>query len=85
MSKPYDNGSDDTYPEDVAEEFSSCCSSSVINPSGEGNEGVCADCKEHCSIVRTIPVKHEEDKFGFGGRLFKVIKGKKLHLIWIPF
>lgn len=38
--------------------MSNCCSASVINPSGEGNEGVCNDCKEHCSIVREIDVQY---------------------------
>ena len=70
---------------ETIEEFSNCCSAGVYNPSCEGNEGVCKDCGEHCSIVRTIPVIHEEDKFGFGGKLFKVVKGRKIHLIWIPF
>ena len=31
--------------------MSNCCSAAVINPSGEGIEGVCADCQEHCTIV----------------------------------
>ena len=29
---------------------SNCCSASVIDPSGEEKEGVCADCGEHCGI-----------------------------------
>jgi len=39
-------------------EMSNCCSANVINPSCTGNEGVCGDCKEHCSIERTIEVEH---------------------------
>jgi len=40
------------------EETSNCCSAGVYNPSCEGNEGVCKDCGEHCSIVRTIDIDY---------------------------
>ena len=39
-------------------EMSNCCSANVINPSSTGNEGVCGDCGEHCSIERGIEVEH---------------------------
>lgn len=32
--------------------MSHCCSASVYDPSGEEVEGICADCKEHCSIIK---------------------------------
>lgn len=32
--------------------MSSCCSTSVSDPSGEGIEGRCTDCGEMCEIVR---------------------------------
>ena len=38
--------------DEIVEGMSSCCSAAVIDPSGEGIEGVCADCKEHCGIER---------------------------------
>ena len=31
--------------------MSDCCNAKVIDPSGEGIEGVCADCGEHCGVV----------------------------------
>ena len=31
--------------------MSNCCNAKVIDPSGEGIEGVCADCGEHCGVV----------------------------------
>jgi hypothetical protein len=31
--------------------MSTCCSAAVYDPSGEGIEGVCMDCKEHCGFV----------------------------------
>ena len=31
--------------------MSNCCNAKVIDPSGEGIEGVCADCGEHCEVV----------------------------------
>lgn len=40
-------------------ETSNCCDGRVINPSGIGNEGRCADCKEMCAITRTIPIEHK--------------------------
>ncbi len=36
--------------DDIAEGMSSCCSAAVSDPSGEGIEGVCQDCYEHCGI-----------------------------------
>ena len=44
-------------------EMSSCCSGSVYNPSCAGNEGRCNDCKEMCSIARTIEVKDESQEY----------------------
>lgn len=36
--------------DEIAQGVSSCCSASVIDPSGENVEGICSDCKEHCGI-----------------------------------
>lgn len=34
---------------------------------------------------RIIPIKYEEDKFGFGGKLFPIKRGGTLFLVYIPF
>ena len=39
--------------------MSNCCNAKVIDPSGEGIEGVCADCGEHCGVVSN-PTNEQE-------------------------
>jgi hypothetical protein len=59
--------------DDIAEGMSSCCSAAVDDPSGENIEGVCMDCKEHCTIIPEdcqhdeIHAETDED---FDGRAF---------------
>lgn len=36
----------------IADGMSECCSASVYDPSGEDIEGICSDCKEHCSVIK---------------------------------
>lgn len=35
----------------LSDGVSHCCFTSVIDPSGEGIEGFCGDCHDHCSVV----------------------------------
>jgi len=52
-------------------EMSDCCSGSVDNPSGIGNEGRCNDCKEMCAIVRFVDVKQDEEEYEGEFTMFK--------------
>jgi hypothetical protein len=38
----------------IADGASNCCGAAVYDPSGEGIEGVCMDCKEHCDIESEV-------------------------------
>ena len=73
MSKPYDNGSDDTYPDDVEDR----------NDDSARYEAILDDDLPEAS--KKIEVEYQEDSFGFGGKLFPVKRGNTTFLVWIPF
>lgn len=31
---------------------SSCCGAKCYNPSGDPDDAICAECKEHCSVIK---------------------------------